>query len=77
MKMGKWENDLPENVEAEIIKDGKFNVVYFDAFQNDFQSDPFIAIASHIYAKIDNEKLKEKYLCHQKVASVLLKHLLK
>ncbi|KAK6053935.1 P-loop domain protein, KAP family [Cooperia oncophora] len=64
--------------EAEIIKNGNFNVVYFDAFQNDFQSDPFIAIASHIYSKIDDNELKDKYLsATKKVASVLLKTSLK
>ncbi|EMV0167376.1 MULTISPECIES: KAP family P-loop NTPase fold protein [Klebsiella] len=77
-KWGNGKTTFLKMWEAEIIKDGKFNVVYFDAFQNDFQSDPFIAIASHIYAKIDNEKLKEKYLSDtKKVASVLLKTSLK
>ncbi|MBE3289728.1 P-loop NTPase fold protein, partial [Enterobacter cloacae complex sp. P31C] len=77
-KWGNGKTTFLKMWEAEIIKDGKFNVVYFDAFQNDFQSDPFIAIASHIYAKIDNENLKEKYLsATKKVASVLLKTSLK
>lgn len=64
--------------EAEIAKSNNLSVVYFDAFQNDFQTDPFIAIASHIYAKIDDEDAKKKYLAAtKKVASVLLKTTLK
>lgn len=77
-KWGNGKTTFLKMWEAEIIKNGNFNVVYFDAFQNDFQSDPFIAIASHIYSKIDNKELKDKYLsATKKVASVLLKTSLK
>lgn len=77
-KWGNGKTTFLKMWEAEIIKNGNFNVVYFDAFQNDFQSDPFIAIASHIYSKIDDKELKDKYLsATKKVASVLLKTSLK
>ncbi|HCP3615475.1 TPA: hypothetical protein ODM48_004123, partial [Escherichia coli] len=77
-KWGNGKTTFLKMWEAEIIKNGNFNVVYFDAFQNDFQSDPFIAIASHIYSKIDDNELKDKYLsATKKVASVLLKTSLK
>lgn len=65
-----WEN--------EIKKADNFNVIYFDAFQNDFQNDPFIAISSYIYTIIEKPQLKEKYLeATKRVATVLLKTTLK
>jgi len=77
-KWGNGKTTFLKMWEAEISKHQKFNVVYFDAFQNDFQTDPFIAIASHIYAKIEDEDAKKKYLtATKKVASVLMKTTLK
>lgn len=77
-KWGNGKTTFLKMWEAEISKHEKFSVVYFDAFQNDFQSDPFIAIASHIYAQIEDEDAKKKYLtATKKVASVLLKTTLK
>lgn len=53
-------------------------MIYFDAFKNDFQSDPFIAISSHIYSIIDDPKLQSKYLdITKRVASILMKTTLK
>lgn len=49
-----WEN--------EIITNGEFEVVYFDAFKNDYQEDAFLALASAIYPKIDSEQDKIDYL---------------
>lgn len=77
-KWGNGKTTFLKMWEAEINKNGVFNVVYFDAFQNDFQTDPFIAIASHIYTKIDNIESKKKYLAAtKKVATVLMKTTLK
>lgn len=77
-KWGNGKTTFLKMWEAEIAKSNNLSVVYFDAFQNDFQTDPFIAIASHIYAKIDDEDAKKKYLAAtKKVASVLLKTTLK
>ncbi|WP_217479812.1 KAP family P-loop NTPase fold protein [Enterobacter chuandaensis] len=77
-KWGNGKTTFLKMWETEISKHKKFNVVYFDAFQNDFQTDPFIAIASHIYAKIESEDAKKKYLrATKKVASVLMKTSLK
>jgi hypothetical protein len=76
--MGNGKRQLPEKCGKQKSSKMENSMLFtFDAFQNDFQSDPFIAIASYIYAKIDNEKLKEKYLSILKVASVLLKTSLK
>lgn len=77
-KWGNGKTTFLKMWESEILKNDKFGVVYFDAFQNDFQADPFIAIASHIYSQIESADAKEKYLAAtKKVATVLLKTTLK
>lgn len=43
------------------------NVIYFDAYENDYQSDPFISLSSVIYEMVENDrklasKLGEKFL---------------
>ena len=38
-----------------LLNQEKFPCVYFDAFENDYQSDPFLAISSQIYQLIDKE----------------------
>nr|WP_314523145.1 P-loop NTPase fold protein [uncultured Rahnella sp.] len=58
----------------EIELKNEFQVVYFDAFQNDFQNDPFVAISASIYGMIDKPELKEKYLkATKEIGKVLLK----
>lgn len=45
------------------LKEEGVKNIYFDAFENDYQADPFMAIASEIYAVIDDadrEQFKEK-----------------
>lgn len=69
-KWGNGKTTFLKMWEAEIAKSNNLSVVYFDAFQNDFQTDPFIAIASHIYAKIDDEDAKKKYLAATKKSSI-------
>lgn len=60
--------------EGEIIKNDEFKVVYFDAFQNDFQSDPFVALSAKLYALVEDNDLKERYLeATKKVGGVVLK----
>lgn len=49
-----WEN--------EIITNDEFNVIYFDAFQNDYQDDAFLALSSAIYPHIKNPADKRKFL---------------
>jgi len=49
-----WEN--------EIITNDEFNVIYFDAFQNDYQDDAFLALSSAIYPHIEKPADKRKYL---------------
>lgn len=77
-KWGNGKTTFLKMWEAQIKNDDKFKVVYFDAFKNDFQADPFIAISSHIYATIEKESFKTEYLeATKKVAKVLLKTSLK
>lgn len=77
-KWGNGKTTFLKMWESKIQKEQKFNVIYFDAFKNDFQSDPFIAISSHIYSIIDDPKLQSKYLdITKRVASILMKTTLK
>ncbi|HBR0753290.1 TPA: hypothetical protein MM013_000788 [Klebsiella pneumoniae] len=38
----------------------KFDVIYFDTFENDYQSDPFVFLASKIHSIIRKEEGKLK-----------------
>lgn len=77
-KWGNGKTTFLKMWEAQIKNEDKFKVVYFDAFKNDFQADPFIAISSHIYATIEKEELKKEYLKATKnLAKVLIKTSLK
>ena len=38
----------------------KLKTIYFDAFKNDYQKDPFLALASEIYALLDDKDSKKK-----------------
>jgi len=49
-----WENEL--------LKDKEFDVIYFDAFKNDYQDDAFLALSSAIYPHIDNSDDKKNYI---------------
>jgi hypothetical protein len=43
----------------------KFDVIYFDAFEHDYQSDPFVALTSKIYSLIKKDEGKLKDLGHE------------
>jgi hypothetical protein len=61
-----WEN--------EIITRGDFEVIYFDAFKNDYQEDAFLALSSAIYPSITDENDKRDYINAAKgVGKFLLK----
>ncbi|WMT13500.1 KAP family P-loop NTPase fold protein [Serratia fonticola] len=53
-----WENSLNKK------NSSKVKAIYFDAFENDFQQDAFLAIASKIYNLIEKTKpeLKERFI---------------
>ncbi|HHQ6580441.1 TPA: KAP family P-loop NTPase fold protein [Serratia fonticola] len=59
-KWGNGKTSFVKMMESEInIKDSdKLDVIYFDAFASDYQSDPFISLSSKIYNMIEKE---EKY----------------
>ncbi|WP_273024201.1 P-loop NTPase fold protein [Rheinheimera sp.] len=40
----------------------KLKTIYFDAFKNDYQKDPFLALASEIYALLDDKDSKKRLL---------------
>ncbi|HHS9877025.1 KAP family P-loop NTPase fold protein [Klebsiella aerogenes] len=44
------------------------DVIYFDAFENDYQSDPFISISSELYALLDSKGVEA-----EEIASKVLK----
>ena len=46
-----------------LLKEKEIKTIYFDAFKNDYQKDPFLAIAAEIYQliKIHNTDAKEKF----------------
>ncbi|HHD7242301.1 TPA: P-loop NTPase fold protein, partial [Enterobacter cloacae] len=46
----------------------KFDVIYFDAFENDYQSDPFVSLTSKIYSLIKKEEGKLKNLGQELLA---------
>lgn len=45
--------------------------IYFDAFENDYQEDSFLAIAAEIYSIIDDKKEEEKSQFKEKTVSAL------
>jgi len=58
-----WEGRLNNNSTS------KLQMIYFDAFEHDYQQDAFLALASKIYSLIDEENhpLKKKFITTAKV----------
>ncbi|MFD1091804.1 KAP family NTPase [Providencia rettgeri] len=78
---GNGKTSFVKMVEGEIAKyeSDNINVIYFDAFKNDYQSDPLLAMISSIYSMIEtktnNTKFKDKFLDVSKaVAFSMFKH---
>lgn len=63
-KWGNGKTSFVKMMSSEIKKNHseQFDVIYFDAFESDYQSDPFIALTSRIYSLIKNEDSKLKSL---------------
>ncbi|AIR61791.1 hypothetical protein LH23_14375 [Cedecea neteri] len=59
-----WEN--------EIITNNEYEVIYFDAFKNDYQEDAFLALASAIYPSIKSPEKKSNYMNAAKEIGKLL-----
>ncbi|MEL6987697.1 MAG: P-loop NTPase fold protein [Cyanobacteria bacterium J06648_1] len=49
----------------------EYTSIYFDAFENDYQDDPFLAIAAEIYSIIDDDKESTKSHFKEKTISAL------
>ncbi|MGX8140939.1 KAP family P-loop NTPase fold protein [Serratia marcescens] len=63
----KWGNGKTSFVkmmcsELSMNEDESLDIVYFDAFESDYQSDPFISLSSKIYSLIDKENGKANNL---------------
>ncbi|HEM6856055.1 TPA: hypothetical protein U2I44_000957 [Providencia rettgeri] len=78
---GNGKTSFVRMVEGEIAKHeaGNINVIYFDAFKSDYQSDPLLAMLASIYSMIqleeNNEGFKDNFLKVSKaVALSMLKH---
>lgn len=63
-KWGNGKTSFVKMMESEISKNHSddFEVIYFDAFKSDYQSDPFVALTSNIYSLVSNEEGKLKTL---------------
>ncbi|EBW7443539.1 hypothetical protein DQD79_06700 [Salmonella enterica subsp. enterica serovar Muenchen] len=63
-KWGNGKTSFVRMMESEINKkhSDKFEVIYFDAFKSDYQSDPFVALTSNIYSLVNKEEGKLKTL---------------
>lgn len=79
-RWGNGKTSFVQMMKAEIeLDDSKdYNVIYFDAFEHDYQSDPFISLTAQIYSLIkkDESKLKpfkERFIqASKKVGASLL-----
>ncbi len=54
-----------------LLKEQDVSHVYFDAFENDYQVDPFLAISSQIYSLIDEEDEENHKEFTEKATSAL------
>ncbi|WP_459175620.1 KAP family P-loop NTPase fold protein [Ewingella americana] len=63
-RWGNGKTSFVKMMKSEIIKNHgeELNVIYFDAFENDYQTDPFISLSSKIYELLESEKGNTKKL---------------
>ena len=54
-----------------LLKERNTPVIYFDAFENDYQSDPFLALTSQLYQLIDSENKEIELDFREKATSAL------
>ncbi len=52
-------------------REKKFKTIYFDAFKNDYQKDPFLALAAELYELIKNEPVVKKNLFKKKASKAI------
>lgn len=80
-KWGNGKSAFVKMMTSEIkLRHDDLNVIYFDAYENDYQTDPFISLSSVIYELIEGEKklapkLGEKLLnASKKIGVSVLSH---
>jgi len=80
-KWGNGKSTFVKMMTSEIkMNHEDLNVIYFDAYESDYQSDPFISLSSVIYEMVENEKkltskFGEKFLCaSKKIGLSVLSH---
>src|SRR5471030_1227301 len=63
-RWGNGKTSFVKMMESEITKNHheELSVIYFDAFENDYQTDPFISLSSKIYELLEGEKGTTKRL---------------
>lgn len=62
-KWGNGKTSFVKMMSSEIKNNNQeLNVIYFDAFESDYQSDPFVALSSKIYSLLKSEDSKIKKL---------------
>ncbi|MCD5883492.1 P-loop NTPase fold protein [Klebsiella pneumoniae] len=61
-KWGNGKTTFVKMLQAEIAKENNYAIdaIYFDAFENDYQSDPFISLSSLLYSHVESKKTKGK-----------------
>jgi len=56
---------------AEYEREKKFKTIYFDAFANDYQKDPFLALASELYELVEDEGEPKKKNFKEKASKAI------
>lgn len=59
-KWGNGKTTFVKMLQSEIAKENEngIDAIYFDAFENDYQSDPFISLSSLLYSHVESKKTK-------------------
>ena len=60
-----WINHINHSREDKLLS------IYFDAFENDYQKEPFLSLASEIYQLIEPEDKTKKELFREKTSNAL------
>lgn len=57
-RWGNGKTSFLKMMASEINNDKQYNinVIYYDAFENDYHTDPFISLTSEIYQNLNNQK---------------------
>jgi len=56
---------------VEYHRENKFKTIYFDAFANDYQKDPFLALASELYELVEDKSESKKNKFKEKAGNAI------